>query len=281
MKLSLLFLLSAVFAFGQDLSSTSIYFDVDQYHSSQLSQQAPEAMFEKIARNAKIIRIEAYCDSTGSNAYNLQLANKRLKTVQEYLKALPYNMNSTELKAIGESSEKNAGLPLSKCRRVDIYFIEPNIQSNPQPVSSPPTTVLKDTVARTMAPQAQDFSKSAVDKFANDASSSELQLDMSILFMNASDKVLVESVPQLKELLKLMEKYPEMHAHFHGHVCCSYNMEISEARARTVYLYLIANGIDAERLSYEGHSNTQPKVWPEVTDDDRKLNRRVSVVFKK
>lgn len=56
------------------------------------------------------------------------------------------------------------------------------------------------------------------------------------------------------------------------------NQELSEARARSVREALLAQGVDAKRLSTIGFSFMRP-VASNVTEDGRKLNRRVEVVI--
>ncbi len=51
------------------------------------------------------------------------------------------------------------------------------------------------------------------------------------------------------------------------------NMELSNNRAKSVYQFLITNGIAASRLSYKGYGDTQP-VADNKTEAGRKLNRR-------
>lgn len=56
------------------------------------------------------------------------------------------------------------------------------------------------------------------------------------------------------------------------------NQELSEARARSVREALLAQGVDAKRLSTIGFSFMRP-VASNATEDGRKLNRRVEVVI--
>lgn len=56
------------------------------------------------------------------------------------------------------------------------------------------------------------------------------------------------------------------------------NQELSEARARSVREALLAQGVDAKRLSTSGFSFKRP-VASNATDEGRKLNRRVEVVI--
>lgn len=56
------------------------------------------------------------------------------------------------------------------------------------------------------------------------------------------------------------------------------NQELSEARARSVREALLAQGVDAKRLSTSGFSFKRP-VASNATDEGRKINRRVEVVI--
>ena len=71
----------------------------------------------------------------------------------------------------------------------------------------------------------------------------------------------------------------QLTAHIRGHVCCGDRMRLSRRRAKKVYEFLIKQGIDSARLSYKGYSNTVLLVPHEETDADRKMNRRVDVIF--
>lgn len=51
------------------------------------------------------------------------------------------------------------------------------------------------------------------------------------------------------------------------------NQQLSQNRAKSVYEYLIANGIDGKRLTYIGYGDSKPKVKND-SDENRAINRR-------
>lgn len=55
-----------------------------------------------------------------------------------------------------------------------------------------------------------------------------------------------------------------------------YNQKLSEARAKAVYDYFVANGVSAERLSYAGYGMERP-IAPNDTPEGRQQNRRVEL----
>ncbi|MCU0417911.1 MAG: OmpA family protein [Cytophagaceae bacterium] len=59
----------------------------------------------------------------------------------------------------------------------------------------------------------------------------------------------------------------------------SYNIQLSNERAKAVAQYIINKGIAANRIVYEGYGSSQP-VSTNATEAGRALNRRVEVVFK-
>jgi outer membrane protein OmpA-like peptidoglycan-associated protein len=51
------------------------------------------------------------------------------------------------------------------------------------------------------------------------------------------------------------------------------NITLSTNRAKSVYDYLVANGVDASRMTYKGYGDTKPKVAND-TPEHRQMNRR-------
>jgi outer membrane protein OmpA-like peptidoglycan-associated protein len=56
------------------------------------------------------------------------------------------------------------------------------------------------------------------------------------------------------------------------------NMALSTNRAKAVYDYFVAHGIDASRMTYKGYGDTKPKVKND-TDEHRQTNRRVEMMI--
>jgi outer membrane protein OmpA-like peptidoglycan-associated protein len=79
-------------------------------------------------------------------------------------------------------------------------------------------------------------------------------------------------------VVKLMEDNPGIKLKISGHTdnVGSYlaNKKLSENRAKSVVDYLVEQGINQSRLTYEGYSFTQP-VAPNDTPEGRQKNRRV------
>lgn len=277
MKLSILFLFIALSSFSQEADTLHFYFDVDAYSTFNM-KAADKARLESIYKESRILKIEGHCDIRGSEEYNNQLSKRRIETVSARLQKLGFSLINTTENPLGESRAESSGLSMEKCRRVDVIYI-PAVIKTEQVVT---IEEVSDEPLREIAPPAPvGLSKSAIEAFLEDDNADALQFDLTILFVNVSTRVLEESKPQLFELLEIMQNNPNLNATFHGHVCCQPHPDLAEGRARAVAIFLREYGISADRLNFVGHSNNQPKVWPEVTDEDRKQNRRVAVVFTK
>jgi len=87
-----------------------------------------------------------------------------------------------------------------------------------------------------------------------------------------------ESFPILNQAAGLLKKNPNVRVEIQGHTDSvgsdSYNLRLSEARANSVYQYLVSQGIDPTRLSARGYGETMP-VANNVTREGRALNRRI------
>jgi outer membrane protein OmpA-like peptidoglycan-associated protein len=87
----------------------------------------------------------------------------------------------------------------------------------------------------------------------------------------------------LDELIPGLKANPGMKVTLAGHTCSigseAYNQKLSERRAQSVYNYLVAKGIAAERLTVFGYGEMRP-AFSNDTEDGRSKNRRVEVIIK-
>ena len=83
----------------------------------------------------------------------------------------------------------------------------------------------------------------------------------------------------LEHLAELMHLNPEWEIEVRGHVCCGPSQRISKRRAKKVYKYLKRAGINKSRIIYLGYSDAMPMAFPEKTEEDERVNRRVDFVI--
>ncbi|MBL7892567.1 MAG: OmpA family protein, partial [Bacteroidia bacterium] len=86
-----------------------------------------------------------------------------------------------------------------------------------------------------------------------------------------------ESKAELQKLVAFLNMNRTMKIELGGHTDNTgdkkLNATLSHNRAKSVYEYLVANGIPAERLSYKGYGDSKP-VAPNDTPENKQKNRR-------
>jgi OOP family OmpA-OmpF porin len=103
-----------------------------------------------------------------------------------------------------------------------------------------------------------------------------------IYFDSDSDKLKAESEATLNSLLKLLQEEAVIKLNVVGHTDSqnsdSYNLDLSQRRAKAVVTWLIEHGIDQGRLVPVGKGEAEP-VADNSTPQGRALNRRVEVTL--
>lgn len=83
---------------------------------------------------------------------------------------------------------------------------------------------------------------------------------------------------ELDKLVDVMTDYPFLRAEIEGHTddqgSDTYNLKLSDDRAKAVVDYLVKKKIDKERLTWKGYGETKP-LKPNTSEENRALNRRV------
>ncbi len=189
-----------------------------------------------------VIKLVGYTDSTGSLKRNKVLAAARIRSVESLLKSPSFSHVKVEKINANELSGSRA-IPDELNRRVDILIFG---KKNPPA----PTIVFE------------------LDKPVN----------LNINFIGGKADFLSTSFPNLEKLKTLMLEDTTLQVKLHGHVCCDNDYELSVKRADAVMRYLIQNGIDENRMSAEGFSNSKLLV-PDNSEANMAINRRVEAIF--
>lgn len=254
-----------------------IHFDFNRYEIQDTSL----LKIAKILSTNEIERVllEGHCDSIGSKEYNYILSNKRANEVKKLLtdngveksnikqcigygKDKPLNNNSTEQDRLLN-------------RRVYITFY-----AKESAKSIPPDSIIPKKVPN-------EKQKQEINKII-DAKVGENIILENLLFFPGRHFIKEESYDALSNLLNAMQSHPSLVIQIQGHVCCTtyepdgYDWDtgtnnLSEMRAKQVYLFLIKNGIDKNRMSYIGFGG-QKKLYEDESDEYFKsMNRRVEI----
>lgn len=98
-----------------------------------------------------------------------------------------------------------------------------------------------------------------------------------VFFETAKFDLKPESKAELNKLVAFLSANKTIRGELSGHTDNvgdkKMNQVLSQNRAKAVYDYLVANGIDAKRLTYKGYGDTKPKVKND-SDTNRASNRR-------
>ncbi|SMC24606.1 OmpA-OmpF porin, OOP family [Desulfacinum hydrothermale DSM 13146] len=86
--------------------------------------------------------------------------------------------------------------------------------------------------------------------------------------------------PVLDEGAEILKKHPQIRIIIEGHTDSigteAYNQKLSERRAKAVYDYFVAKGVEATRMKAVGYGELKPKA-DNATKEGRAINRRVEI----
>lgn len=109
----------------------------------------------------------------------------------------------------------------------------------------------------------------------------EIQLAHAI-FLQGKSELTGETKAELDLLAVWLKNHPHTTIRLEGHTDNQgdyyLNISLSEDRVRNVKKYLIAKGIDPDRISFVGYGGTHP-LYSNADEETRKLNRRVVFVI--
>jgi outer membrane protein OmpA-like peptidoglycan-associated protein len=246
-----LLLLLPVFCFSQ--KQFEVFFDFNKDFPNQSSILTINEWMAS-HKNIEITKLLGYCDSIDTKNYNKKLAERRIESVRNLLEksGLKFNENLEKI-AFGKDFKQSK--IQAENRKVTIFYIE----DQSKPLESELTKQIRNSkVGETI-------------KLPN------------IYFFNNSDQIVAKSQPTLFDLLTAMEENPELKIEIQGHICCQLVSDINDvstARAKTIYSYLIRNKIDSKRMTFKGYGTSRPihKI-PEKNETEANENRRVEILI--
>lgn len=263
---------------AQTLSS-KVYFETDQAGLSS-GQQAQLSVFLKSLDTVKVSRLSVttYCDDRGSDAYNKSLSLKRAQFMKQAIHAAlpgtPVEADGKGEVALTNTMDPDAARSLN--RRADIL-----VTYSPKQKTPAPKPLEKPIAAEEIkAPEKKEPIISDDQKVGD-----KITLE-NILFSGGRHILLPESYESLENLKNLLLEKKKYHIMILGHICCITSGEdgmdfdtgiknLSVARAKAVYNYLVQNGVSPDRLSYKGMRANYP------TGKSDREDRRVEIEITK
>lgn len=185
-------------------------------------------------------------------------------TINAVVKNIKLNTDKTI--AISHATKANPYkfiLPLaSKCKldiEMDGFFLPSKI------VDLSALTAFKDTTINLYA-----TASAVIDSFTN------------IYFDVSKYKLREEEKENIISLIEILNNYQDYNFEIIGHTdddpIHKGNQYLSEKRAKTVFDFLISNGISESKLIYKGLGENMP-VYPNINKFGKQLNRRVEIKF--
>ncbi len=232
-----------------------VFFDFNKFDLNDSTVQTIDAFLES-HKNLEVSKIFGFCDAKGTNSYNDTLSLKRVEEVYHYLETKGINIRKDyEKKGFGEDFRQSENQ--AENRKVLIVF-------DAKPL---PPIVKEETLS---------------DKVKISKKGDKIKLP-TINFLNNSATIVPKSKPILTELLCLMEDNPNLKIEIQGHICCKLSVDVNDvstARAKAIYNFLIRNKIDKKRLSFKGFGTRNPiYAIPEKSNAEEEANRRVEIMI--
>lgn len=246
-----------------------VYFETDKYEIPPIEHDRLLLFLAQIEKmDIEKISIYGFTDDRGSDSYNMVLSQNRANTIKEIFSNNEFDESViTNVDGKGELliklvEKQNIDEARSLNRKVEIIvkpYDPPRVEVKPEKKDI--TTILKGELK-------------AGDKFKLD----------NILFQTGYSDVLEESEKTLENLAEVLLTRSDIYFTIQGHVCCTQNSRdaidrktkkrnLSVARAKFVYDYLVKKGVDPKRMKYVGMRRKFP------LGGDPKYDRRVEILI--
>lgn len=240
----------------------SLFYENAQFELTEAHHRLLDSLKGMENKELYDVHIKGYTNSIGEEIYNLELSRKRAENVKKELRS--FTIISTT--GLGELESEEAGN-----RRVDVFIHQKkdHIAQVNEVIEAPASTAVDTlTVGSLRIPKVGDK-----------------VILQGIMFYADQDVIMDESTEPLKKLVAFLKKHPKIKFKLMGHICCgdknnpfldltnarTGRNDLSEARARSVYNYLLKNGIDKFRMRYFGMAYRHP------TGKGDEFDRRVEI----
>lgn len=261
----------------------NVYFDIGEYVIKEDQKKILDSVIQLATKDNRKMLIYGYADYLGTSKPNQTLSDNRAKVVNDYLleHKLPkeYIIQYAGVGQINKKKEDEHGN--QDFRKVEIFLRK-----------KAPDDIFFDSYL-THSSKSDSLKNSTPDSYQYYRRMLSLEVGQTFVLNNihfylARSTMIPESKPFLDELLKIMLENKNLVIKLEGHVCCldndgdSYdddkrNNKLSVNRAEVIYNYLIKNGVEPSRVSFEGFGRKRPIHKIEKTEQQAQENRRVEV----
>ncbi len=227
--------------------------------------------------------IEGATDCPGSYQYNSKLAYNRALYLQNYFEMAGYP---------DVTIAQSLAYPEKGCTKKNQAYNPANRMVSVMLCAEEKTETLKiaEPAVVDTDPPKQDEATSMAATLVNLEPGQTLVIG-GLNFYPGSHRTLPEAKSVMNKLAEIMKENPQLSIEVQGHVCCADRPDedgiddetgkdnLSWARAKEVYDFLVKEGIEPHRVTYKGYAMKKPLVFPEVTIKDQIKNRRVEIMI--
>ena len=250
-----------------------VFFDFNKANPNSNSIQVLNDWIKKNPL-VEVYKLEGFCDTVDSKIYNLKLANRRIQSVETFLKLNKIKIvDKVERIPFGEEFDFSSNQDENRkvtflYRKVDETIVKTEL------------TIEEKPKEETLAEKIEKERISLLDKFEKAEVGDKIVIH-NIHFQFNSEIIIPESEPLLEQLLFAMELNPDLEIKVLGHICCNpdpKDTKLSYRRALKIFNYLRDNSIQLRRLAYKGFGSNQPIYpIPEKNEEEKIANRRVEI----
>lgn len=273
-KLIFLFIFSVNVMIAQSSRQHVVYFETDKYivpetEKNRLLLFIQNLEIEKVTK----ISIYGFCDDRGSDNYNLVLSQNRADAIKSVFslggikEELLSNVDGKGEVLLKIVAAEDLNIIRGLNRKVEINVDYKNTKKEETPI------VKKE--------EQKDDRKKPITLESTLLVGDKIVLDK-ILFRTGYSYVLKESIPALEKISRILREKNNVYFTIQGHVCCTANgrdaidrgtgrRNLSLARARYIYEYLMKSGVARKRMKYVGLKHKYP------LGGDPKFDRRVEI----
>lgn len=273
-KLIFLFFFSVNVMIAQSSRQHVVYFETDKYivpetEKNRLLLFIQNLEIEKVTK----ISIYGFCDDRGSDNYNLVLSQNRADAIKSVFslggikEELISNVDGKGEVLLKIVAAEDLNIIRGLNRKVEINVDYKNTKKEETPI------VKKE--------EQKDDRKKPITLESTLLVGDKIVLDK-ILFRTGYSYVLKESIPVLEKISRILREKNNVYFTIQGHVCCTANgrdaidrgtgrRNLSLARARYIYEYLMKSGVARKRMKYVGLKHKYP------LGGDPKFDRRVEI----
>lgn len=229
------------------------------------------------------VEIGGYTDNSGNVAGNITISKKRAEFVYNHLIACGYDAGRLTFKGYGPKKPIYSNRYKSTRegnRRIEVKILAKTQHSSTKLVDETPT-VEKVSETPETAYLSYFINQQKIPKTDQKPVQSNFIID-SLQFASGSAELPDSGVAvnYINNLLLVLKKNQYLKIHIHGYTDASgiteKNTILSEERAKAVYDYMIAKGLNPNRVYYSGHGSASP-IAPNAYKWGRDLNRRIEI----